>query len=306
MNGRIILSQADFSANNIGLYVELSALTKKVLSKQTQYGEDSVEAAALNTFLNNLTTDGFIGGENPLLKTLIIPALANNRLQTLYNIANLDASGYPIDEMNATEAAETTTPGFIVHTDSSDRVIGVKRNGSFNPSTETLKDRIRIDSHLFPTIGVVYPEYSIIFYGCGGLSTQYPNSITANAALNYTTLLSTSVAYLKYESNAYVQNSISNANNGRGYYGVSYVQNTTFEGIVGDGTLGAAEVTGDLSVLKTQNNSNMFGIGDYFIDGDRNFRFAAIAFGDKLTAAQHTTLKGYFDTLMTALHVKTW
>ena len=114
MSAIITLKQADFSANNIGRVAIMGELTKKVLAKQTQYSEDGAEAAALDTFLAALTSNGFIGGDNPKLSVLMIPALAGKNPgesdvhdQLFFNICKLDANGAPTNWMPAYEA---TTP----------------------------------------------------------------------------------------------------------------------------------------------------------------------------------------------------
>ena len=107
MSANITLKQANFSANNIGRVAIMGELTKKVLAKQTQYSIDSAEATALDTFLAAMTAGGFIGGENPKLSVLMIPALASGHDDLFYNICALDLDGYPTNWMPAYEA---TTP----------------------------------------------------------------------------------------------------------------------------------------------------------------------------------------------------
>lgn len=177
MESRIILSMADFSQNNIGRYVVLSELTKKVLAKQTQYSDDSNEAIALDLFLNSLVSDGLLGGDNPKIKNLYIPALASTHDELFYDIAQLDANGYPTDGMSSAEKSATHkafTP-YIVD----NKVLGVLASSSLdNPDLLTGSEYVAqsaIKQNIFNGL-VTYPTFSCVYYNLqdySNYSTRY-------------------------------------------------------------------------------------------------------------------------------------
>lgn len=181
---RIILSNADFSANNIGRYVELSEFTKKVLSKQTQFSKDSAEAVALDNFLNELTENGFIGGENPKLKYLALPCYANDRIQLYYNIASTDSDGYPINVIQS-EIEELTDEQSVLNPYIQDgKIIGMGRNYNTSiVSTSDVVGRSRIDTGLYSELSIdsTMPSTTYMAYGVKGNNT--PSSDFANAGL---------------------------------------------------------------------------------------------------------------------------
>lgn len=172
MKNRIILTKADFSQNNIGRYVELSQLTKNVLSKQTQYNEYSAEAIALNEFLDELTNNGYIGGTNPILKTLIIPALASSHDEFLYNIALLDSDGYPTDEMSSEEKAAEVKALYPTYSDT--KIVGLVRKYTEDMTSivTQLTKQATIATHLESlSTGNTYPDYSVIVCERGGFNS---------------------------------------------------------------------------------------------------------------------------------------
>ena len=174
MENRIILTKADFSQNNIGRYVELSQLTKKVLSKQTQYNESSDEAIALHEFLDELTNNGYIGGTNPILKTLIIPALASSHDEFLYNIALLDSYGYPTDEMSSEEKVAEIKA--LYPTYSGTKIIGLVKKYTEDMTTivAQITKQATIATHLESlSDGNTYPDYSVIVCERGGWGNTF-------------------------------------------------------------------------------------------------------------------------------------
>lgn len=105
MSAKIILTQADFSQNNIGRYIGFDPLTEKVLAKQTLYSIDGSEANILDDYIVGLKEKRFIGGDSPLLSVLMLPCLAKDHSELFFNLAQLDENGNPTDWMPAAEAS---------------------------------------------------------------------------------------------------------------------------------------------------------------------------------------------------------
>lgn len=302
MDSRIILTKADFSANNIGRYVEISELTKKVLAKQTQYDESSAEAAALNTFLAGLTSGGFIGGDNPLLNTLIIPALASGHDELLYDIARLDSDGYPTNLMAADEKT-AEVKAFTVGVDSNGRVVAINRQNSVQPATDL--SYITID--LF-TSNTVYPSFSVMTYRN---NTMIPASASAVYIGNTTS--GCKFRFMKNDirlavgSSVAMKREISYGNNGsRGFNGISYnASDIDFE-LLSDGiTLGERTYNSEISTVPGYiSQVNTFDIGTFAYTN--MVHESMIAIGSYLSSAKMAEFKALVDTLMTNLHVKTW
>ena len=208
MENRIILTKADFSQNNIGRYIELSQLTKNVLSKQTQYNEDSAEAIALNDFLDELTNNGYIGGTNPILKTLIIPALANSHDEFLYNIALLDSDGYPTDEMSSEEKVAEIKAFYPTY--SGTKIVGLVRKYTEDMTSLVMQliKQATIATHLESlSTDNTYPDYSVIVCERGGYSsTPMYGEISNQIRLN----LAKGVVKLIYANNDIYSTEISN------------------------------------------------------------------------------------------------
>lgn len=305
MEPRIILTKADFSANNIGRYVELSELTKKVLAKQTQYSVDSPEVAALNIFLQNLSDDGFIGGSNPILKTLIIPALAANHDELLYNIAYLDANGYPTDEMNEIEKSSEHKVFTVIRANEYSPIIGLRH--SYDAST--VSTQATIDSHLFKNLAIdtPYPDFSVINYGQGGLTTTQASAfVLSNENVNYMIRLNKFEATLFYTSAGGIKiaSELSNFTNS-GFVGFIYKAKTKIEGFVGNNDMPASSISGSVGTVDSwviKNGSNIFSLGNHYADINSQSTHSLIALGDGMTIEQLNTLRGYIETLMTALH----
>lgn len=296
MDSRIILSRADFSANNIGQIVELSELTKKVLAKQTQYDESSQEAIALNTFLANLTTDGFIGGENPLLTSLFITALADSHDELLYNIASLDSGGYPENGMSADEIS-AAQKAYSVN-QSGNHKLGLCRIAEIGDTEITANDaRLNIDTKLVSG-NVAYDSLSIIFYHIGGMVTSSTDYLRNASSAGQIQILN-NAARIVYGATTEISTAISGSTF-NGFNGISYVKNTKFEGLCDNVTLGETTVN-DTSHLDNYGNGNLFRIG-LFKYGNL-YQTPFFATGKYINPTQMLQLKGYVSTLMSALHV---
>lgn len=290
MKGRIILSQADFSANNIGRYVELSDLTKKVLAKQTQYGEDSTEAAALNTFLNALTTEGFIGGESPLLKCLIIPGLANSHDELLYNIAKLDNDGYPTDVMAASEKSAEKHVYLPYVVDSKN--VGVTRfaNASYTESDANNQSKFNVDMFEYNT---AYPSFSMCLF-CKKANNVLLKTYTSSSQIK----LQGNYVCFDYGNREMVKAEFSG--NGNGFFGINFEENVGWSGVVAGGTIGETSFDAGFTPSAGSSNYNVFSLGRFAYG---SYNFGLLTLGNFIPTEKMNSLKGYVDTLMTALHV---
>ena len=302
MQSRIILSQADFSANNIGRSVELSELTKKVLARQTQYAEGSDEAASLNVFLQNLIDNGFIGGEHPLLNCLIIPALASEHNELLYDIARLDSAGYPTDLMNANEKT-AEVKAFTAGVDSNGRVVAINRQNTTEP--DAALSYINIDLFSSQT---EYPSFSVMTYRNSTMvpapeGAVYIGNTTSNCKFRFT---KGDIRFIAGSSVA-MKREISYGDNGsRGFNGISYnASNIDFE-LLSDGIiLGGRTYNPEISIVPgTISQANTFNLGIFAYNN--MLHESMIAIGSYLSSAKMAEFKALVDTLMTNLHVKTW
>lgn len=305
MNSRIILSTADFSANNIGRYIEMNDLTRKVLAKQTQYGEDSAEAIALNVFLNNLIADGFIGGDNPTLTYLAIPALAKTHSELLYNIARLDENGYPTDSMSdAEKSAETKAYSlYTVNNVNLGLVLG-----NYIEDYTTQKEQGSYDTHLFDGVseGSVMPSFSVFGYVPRAFDAATAADTTILRGINntYRFTLAVDSAYVMKYSTDRLDVAFSEKFK-KGFYGFTYIKETSLSGIIDGVTLGEQVITGSLSnITLPANGSKFYSYANNAWNPGRNPSFSVIAYGHAIENNQLTTLKGYVDSLMVALHVK--
>lgn len=301
MNSRIILTKADFSANNIGRYVELETLTKKVLAKQTQYSVDSEEAIALNTFLTQITTEGFIGGDNPLLKTLFIPALANTHDELLYNIANIDENGYPVNSMSVEEIS-ASQKAFALY-ESGGHKIALSRYAKEGDSKIDFGDaRICVNTNWLSEDNAQYPSSTFIFYRLEG-GVQSDNFIYGKATLHFD-IRATGVKLQYGLSETKISTSVTQTIPGKPYIGfnaISYDKNIGFTGLCDNATFGSTEL-GDLTThMDYATNYNLMCFGDYRYGYTTVLPFFAI--GGAMTSEQMAALKGYIITLLAALHV---
>lgn len=301
MEARIILSNADFSANNIGKFTTLSELTKKVLAKQTQYSEDSDEAQALNTFLAALTTGGFIGGESPLLKALFIPALASQHSEFFYNIASLDENGYPVNAMPAAERTAVTKV-YSAITDSSSRIVGVKDvRGSLSVddfNAQTLFD----NGYGLTDDNLVIPNVSIALYNLYDKSQiSYNDPMVA---------LFSGVAYITSAQMGATRQAVNYGydmtGTRLGFLGLTLDnENHLFNAAADNAILTPREGTPS-SITTTSNTKAVARIGYTPIAESRHANVSFVAWGTDIFSEEMASLKSLVDTLMTALHAKSY
>lgn len=297
MKAKITLKDADFSANNIGQLVDPSPLTLAVLTKQTQYGPNSDEARALNAFLNRLENDGFLG-ENGSIKTLIIPALASQQSELMYNIALLDSNGYPTNEMSAEEIAAATK--CYVPLISGTRVIGLESTTYQGDGIDSsvIGAQKAFEPHIL-TIQELIPSHSVITFipqSSGNLSTEIAGR-ASNTVLKYLK----AKAAITFGNASCSEASIESL--GVGFAGFSYnATSKEFSGLLANGILGTT-VIGE-TAQGTVNSTKMRMGTTNPLDGVVTSRTSLLIFANTdYTNLQLTTLKGYVDTLMTALHV---
>jgi len=299
MEARIILSNADFSANNIGKFTALSDLTKKVLAKQTQYSEDSDEAQALNTFLAALTSEGFIGGESPLLKALFIPALASQHSEFFYNIASLDENGYPVNAMPAAERTAVTKV-YSAITDSSSRIVGVKDvRGSLTAeefNAQTLFD----NGYGLTDENLTLPNVSIAMYNLYDKSSTSYNDLMIS--------LFGDVAYIKSQQMGAMKQAVyygyDMTGTRLGFLGVTLDnENHTFNAAADNATLTPIEGTPG-TVSSPSVSKSVARIGYTPTAESRHAHTAFVAWGTDIFSDEMASLKSLVDTLMTALHAK--
>lgn len=297
MVSRIILTTADFSANNIGRITELSELTKKVLAKQTQYSEMSEEAAALDTFLATLTEEGLIGGQSPLLKCLLIPGLAKTYQEAFFDLAKIDSNGYPTNIISQDELDAETKHYEFEQNDGKNVAIKAAIVGDQYYINTGLFDGISANTNL--------PSFSIAAYIFGS-SILSSDQVTVNNPSNYFT----SLAYNKFRvywtnqsSNHFIETPVTSP--GAGFFGSSYVAGDRTEVTVSVGTVGEC-VKGSAfteSSVKVQANSSNFRLGQKMNTETRTPRFGFFACGDYINPTKMAALKNAVETLMAALHV---
>lgn len=293
MKARIILSNADFSANNIGKYVALSDFTKKVLSKQTQYSEESDEADALNIFLNHLTEDGFIGGESPILRTLIIPGLASGHSELLYDLAQLDGNGYPTNVMSQGEA-DATEENRVYRPvlDAQSRVVALQRYSASSMDATTAKAQANIDNYAFRSLNADVPNnspqnpFSVVLYiHKVNSSVFYWGNPRGTLCIYPSVMMYTGISASFGPIQKFI---IGNYNK----------DDSRFEGSV-DGTSFIGEVGTSIN-YQTTNNWNSYWLGNF--NYSQQTELSIFMMGDYIPAEKHVALKGYVETFLTAIH----
>lgn len=299
MDSRIILTQADFSANNIGRYVEISDLTKKVLAKQTQYDVESEEAVALNTFLDNLTSDGFIGGTNPKLYDLYIPALAGGHDELLYNLAQYDSNGYPTDCM--VDAEKTAEVKIVRPVEVDGHIVGIclfAQNGV--TTSEQFDAQALATLHLPQTVGQKFPSCSVICYSRANYQS--------NAKLIVSFGVSSNVA-VELNSSGFVIRKYNICAIGRGcgdprpvgFIGGDYLQSNIPDIYLdSSSTIDSGEITGEPNNMILSSVITDIKLGNY--DYTTNAQLSVVAVGTHLGATDMNKLHTYINTLLTALH----
>lgn len=326
MDSRIILTQADFSANNIGRYVAFSDFTRKVLTAQTQYNTEDEEAIALNIFLTQLENGGYINCDNPKLRTLIIPALASEHSELLVDIARESSEsgnfrGF-VNAMNATEQAAPVNDDvekklyrvFGLYEDAENHILGLyanyisgyTKNASPAPDNKILTDVFQKDGDnlykpftfisYIPVIGNA-PVNDYLTSEVNGSIPLLTNSVfkfTYVSSTQYEAAVNLNVAADKYKGLTFLRyNGMDNATPVFELSG----DNVSSLGAVTTGSGGNIKINYETNLNKLILAANMKYYGKSPV-------YSLIAGGDYLTASEVTELQGYINTLMTALHCK--
>lgn len=289
MNGQIILKNADFSANNIGRIITLSTLTKKVLNKQSKYAEDSEEAIYVDKYLTNLETNGYIGGNNPLLTVLMLPCLAKEHNQLFFNIAKTDANGFPTDW---TPDASTENSPYVL-TDK-----GVYANKTLLSNTDA---GLGFKTGNLFEIGVK-PSFSIVNYLYDSITalTAVRPIASCNQGVNIT-LAGRSASVGLPESTVTIENVRTDVP--KGFYAMSCNGNELLVNLNGatDGTVTGYSIAAP-TVVDALNN-NFILLQGYQYDAGVRPLSSLIACGRAMTGWQLAKLKNYTDTLMAKLGI---
>lgn len=301
MKARIILSSADFSANNIGRIVELADLTKKVLARQTQYGEDSDEAQALNTFLNTLVDNGFLGGDSPLLKTLVIPGLGANHGQLMYNIASLDQDGYPVNIMPpAEQEAVENKRVYRPILDSSNRIVAMLAYTDDGMESSDVNSQSRFNPHIWDSAvnNQPVPSYSFVYFGHSSKNAMGESSILSeNGTQSWTN--KRDISQIKSGSAVLVGLSFG-TQTGDGFRLMNY----DVSGVM-DGMIGSTEVTGEqgtAAIFTSTTTYSLFRIGTFVYNVNNQAACSLFAFGNKIPSAKKSVLQSAVSTFLTAIH----
>lgn len=294
MNARIILNQADFSANNIGQIVELSDLTKKVLAKQTQYGEDSTEAIALNTFLAQLTTNGFIGGESPILNLLFIPCIANSHGELMYNVARLDSDGYPTDSMSSDEASAAEASQAYWPVTINGRIVGMRAHYFEGGATAS---QTEFNSYTLAGQGGKMKSFTFVMYRLGEATTG-ASVIFVNHSSGSTFSLSTNFARVNYGKNNIMYANINNSKLS-GFSGISYKSGEGFEALLDNGTIGTSTYNSEVTDAGTNNNIIFPALGIQ----ENNLAMPIIAIGNYMTSSQLSSFKTLVNTFLSEMSI---
>lgn len=288
MDGVIILKNADFSASNIGKIAIISNTTRRILTKQTKYSADSAEAVALNTYVERLEAGGFIGGENPLLTVLMLPCLAAKHDELFFNIAKVDAGGYPVDWT----PDESTENSPYVLTDK-----GVYANVQLNSNTNAGLG-FKTDN-LFEA--EVKPSFSIVNYLYDSITSL--NAVRPIASCNYglnITLAGRSASVALGSRTVAVENVRTDVP--KGFYAMSYSDNellVNLNGSTDEAVIEDSIVPTKVDIL----NNNFILLQGYAYDSGVRPNSSLIACGKAMTAEQLTTLKELTDTLMSKLGI---
>lgn len=292
MKARIILNNADFSANNIGKYVELSDFTKKVLSKQTQYSEESDEAYALNAFLNHLTEDGFIGGSSPLLDMLIIPGLARDHSELMYDIAQLDNDGYPSNIMPVAEQSAEVSKQCYRPITANGRVVALQRYTDSSMNTTDTYAQARFSN--------------VTWLNAGNVASQPLKSFSVvlcpNQANNGVFLKNPEASLNVYDNRIGLTSNVNSGTLSKASFAL-YCYNQTqnrFEGLVDNTAFTGEQGTGKVN-WKSGDNFNQLEIGRF--NYSEKVEIALLAMGSFIPDTKRTSLKQYIDAFLSAIHV---
>lgn len=296
MDSRIILTKADFSANNIGQIVELSDLTKKVLAKQTQYDEGDDEAVHLNTFLNELSDNGFIGGENPILNLLFIPCLANSHGELMYNIARLDSDGYPTDSMSSDEASAAEASQAYWPVTINRKIVGMRSHYFEGGAT---KSQLEFNSYTLAEQGSKMKSFTFVMYRLGEVTTG-ASVIFANSNGGPIFTLSTTVAKVTYGGNNIMYANINNSKLS-GFSGISYKSGEGFEALLDKGTIGTSTYNSEVTDVDANNNVFFPALGIQ----ENNLAMPIIAIGNYMTPTQLLSFRAIVNTFLASMNIIT-
>lgn len=295
MSANITLSRANFSANNIGRVAIMSELTKKVLSKQTQYSIDSAEAAALDTFLAALTAGGFIGGETPKLSVLMIPALASGHDDLFYNICKLDENGAPTNWMPSLGSSL-----YVVVT-SNGHNIGAYANGSVTQGTEGYGFNLNLGTYFKQNQKM--PSFCLFNYLCDTFTTGDRKIAYYDYSANIVHSANACSAGVSNGTQATAGTAMSTTP--KGFYGMAYDADSgaIILNNVGNEASSSTPVSGGVTLSAVGKINENFTL----LSGNSNpigaTHSSIIGFGTGLTQSELATLKGHCDTLAAALHI---
>lgn len=254
MKGRIILKNADFSANNIGRYLALSELTKSVLAKQTQYNASSAEATILDAFLNSLTQKGFIGGDDPILSLLFLPCLASSHNEMMYNIAKV-RNGYPINEMaqiemDASEDQQAYKPVY-----DGSKIIGMKAYQT-SATTDVTNKRAFESYVLNQGTGQKLGSFSYVSYHLSPAPGWINVFFSTRQPIGTTVRFNAHTDSPGYVAAVYGDSDIMRASlegDLKGFVGISYKSGERFYGVMDNGTLGESSYNASVMDVNPDN-----------------------------------------------------
>lgn len=284
------MKKADFSANNIGKVSLLNAYTKKVLATQTKYAEDSKEAVALNAFIENLTSKGYIGNNSTsLLRVLMLPCLAKSESEMFINLARTDASGKPMDWSPA-------APSKYFLTDK-----GAYCGEVLNNFTADLGFKLDTSDVFVPATPI--PGFSIIHYNYNEITNNpsaRPFSQCQSGLIVNFNGISPSVGL----GSSLVTATTSRTSVGKGFYAMSYADKNMLVNLNGvtEASVSVPDSNLTLGVNTTMANNNFLLLQGQSVAAARA-ESSLIAFGKALTASQMAELKGYVEELMNALSI---
>jgi hypothetical protein len=205
--------------------------------------------------------------------------------------------------MNPAEKT-ATNKAFEVDTDNG-IIVGLKRTTTSPDSLELSK--ITVDVFQYSE-GVEYPSFSFATYNrvgyvTGATNNPYLQNMTSSTKFRYTK----GQIQMKYGNNYPLTRSITpdETNGMKGFIGISYNETEKdFELLADNITLGERTYNSEYPIIVGNNMANVFDLGAF---ANTNFTYISVlALGNYLSSDQMAQFKGFVDTLMTNLHVKTW
>lgn len=290
MEGIITLKKADFSASNIGKVSLLNAYTKKVLKSQTKYKEDSKEATELNTFIENLTSKGYIGNNSTsLLRVLMLPCLASTESEMFVNLARTDGSGNPMDWSPA-------APSKYYLTDK-----GAYCGEALNNFTADLGFRLDTSDVFIPSEPI--PGFSIMHYIYEPI-TNNPSARPFSQCQSGFSLSFNGIAPSVGLASSLVTATSTRTSVDKGFYAMSYADKNILVNLNGttDAEVSVPDYDMTLGANVSMANNNFLLLQGQGVANARAHS-SLIAFGKALTASQMAELKGYVEELMNALSI---